>query len=106
MSYLCRGRSIDYILPLDEFEVELVSILREHLCLPGMGVSATRHFRDKLTMRQIAHEANIRVPEFIQIKNYDQLRDYMSVVPSCKLISLGIEDKSCIPTKFCLGCSS
>jgi biotin carboxylase len=81
VAYLCRERQIDYIAPLDEFEVELVALLREHLRLPGMGVTATRKFRDKLTMRESAQASGIRVPEFIQIKNYDRLREYMAAVP-------------------------
>ncbi len=81
VSYLCRGRSIDYIVPLDEFEVELVSMLREHLRLPGMAVTASRSFRDKLTMRELTQNAGIPVPDFIQVKNYDALRDYMTTVP-------------------------
>lgn len=82
IAYLCRGRQIDQIIPLDEFEVELVSMLREHLRLPGMGVTAARHFRDKLVMRELAHAAGIPVPEFVQIKNYDRLRGYMESVPA------------------------
>ncbi|MEO1289002.1 MAG: ATP-grasp domain-containing protein, partial [Chloroflexota bacterium] len=82
VSYLCRGRTIDYIVPLDEFEVELVSMLREHLRLPGMGVTASRNFRDKLTMRELTREAGINVPDFVHIKNYDALRDYMDAVPT------------------------
>lgn len=82
VAYLCRGRSIHYIVPLDEFEVEIVSMLREHLRLPGMGVTAVRKFRDKLTMRELAQDAGIRVPDFVQIKNYDRLREYMAAVPA------------------------
>ncbi|MEM9952230.1 MAG: ATP-grasp domain-containing protein [Chloroflexota bacterium] len=82
VSYLCRGRTIDYIVPLDEFEVELVSMLREHLRLPGMGVTASRNFRDKLTMRELTREAGINVPDFVHIKNYDALRNYMDAVPT------------------------
>lgn len=78
VTYLARGRKIDLILPLDEFEVELVAILREHLRITGMGVSLTRHFRDKLTMRQLAQGAGIPVPPFTRILNYDELREYMS----------------------------
>ena len=81
VSYLCRGRSIDYIVPLDEFEVELVAMLREHLRLPGTGVTAVRQFRDKLAMRQSARAASIDVPDFIQIKNYDEIREFMATVP-------------------------
>lgn len=81
VSYLCRGRSIDYIVPLDEFEVELVAMLREHLRLPGMGVTPIRQFRDKLAMRQSARAASIDVPDFVQIKNYDEIREFMATVP-------------------------
>ena len=82
VSYLCRGRIINTIVPLDEFEVELVAMLREHLRLPGMGISAIRKFRDKLTMRELAQDAGIRVPDFVHIKNYDRLREYMQAVPA------------------------
>src|SRR5690606_32203680 len=70
-----------YIVPLDEFEVDLVAMLREHLRLPGMGVTAIRQFRDKLAMRQSARAASIDVPDFVQIKNYDEIRDFMANVP-------------------------
>ncbi len=81
VSWMCRGEVIDCILPLDEFEVELVAMLREHLRLPGTGVTAIRNFRDKLIMREKTDQAGILVPRFIGIKNYDQLRDYMEQNP-------------------------
>lgn len=80
VTYLARERRIDLILPLDEFEVELVAILREHMRVPGLGVSAIRHFRDKLTMRELAHKAGILVPAFSRILNYDDLRAYFAQV--------------------------
>lgn len=81
VTWMARGQRIDLILPLDEFEVELCAILREHMRLPGMGVSAMRHFRDKLAMRQLTQQAGIPVPRFAQILNYDALREYMGSVP-------------------------
>lgn len=81
VSYLCRSYHIDQIIPLDEYDVETVAILREHLRLPGMGHTATLRFRDKLAMRQITREAGINVPDFTPIFNYDDLRDYMNRVP-------------------------
>jgi biotin carboxylase len=80
VAYLARGRKIDVILPLDEFEVELVAIIREHTRIPGMGVSDIRHFRDKLTMRELAQKAGIPVPSFTRILNYDDLREYFNQV--------------------------
>lgn len=101
VGWMCRGMDIDYILPLDEFEVELVAMLREHLRLPGIGVTAIRKFRDKLAMRQITQQAGILVPDFIQIKNYDALRDYMAQVeppwvlkPRTEAGSMGIRKPS------------
>lgn len=81
VSYLCRGRRIDMIFPLDEFEMELAALLREHLRIPGIGVTLVRNFRDKLTMREKTAQAGVRVPPFVGIKNYDDLRDYMRDVP-------------------------
>jgi biotin carboxylase len=81
VSYLCRGKQIDQILPLDEFEVELVAFLREHLRLPGWRVSDVRHFRDKLIMREVSRKGGVLVPDFIQILNYDRLREFMANVP-------------------------
>lgn len=82
VTWMARGDNIALILPLDEFEVELAAILREHLRLPGMGVSEMRHWRDKLTMRELTQKAGIPVPRFSGIVNYDHLREYMSTVPT------------------------
>jgi glutathione synthase/RimK-type ligase-like ATP-grasp enzyme len=77
ISYLYRSQWIDQIIPLDEYDVENVSLLREHLRLPGMGHSDTLLFRDKLAMRLAARDGSILVPEFIPVLNYDRLRRYM-----------------------------
>jgi hypothetical protein len=86
VSYLCRGNPIDVIVALDEYDIETVAALREHLRLPGMGQSATRFFRDKLAMRIRAREGGILVPPFTSVFNYDRLRDYMSRVPPLWLL--------------------
>ena len=77
VAYLCLGRRIDLIIPLDEFELELAAMLREHLRIQGNGVTLSRNFRDKLTMREKIAQAGVRVPPFVGVKNYDDLRDYM-----------------------------
>ena len=81
VTYLARGRNIQRIVALDEFDMEVVALLREHMRLPGMGQSATRYFRDKLAMRHAASRAGLLVPEFTQVLNYDDLRTFMSYVP-------------------------
>src|SRR5215469_1427353 len=64
VSYLARTRVFDRITPLDDFDVELAAMLREHLRIPGMGDTTSRYFRDKLAMRMRAKEAGLNVPEF------------------------------------------
>ena len=81
VSYAARTRHIDRIVALDEFDMENVAALREHLRLPGMGLTKVRYFRDKLAMRMQAREAGIRVPEFSDVLNYDDLREFMQRVP-------------------------
>jgi biotin carboxylase len=82
VSYAARSQSIDRIAALDEFDMENVSALREHLRIPGMGLTAVRYFRDKLAMRERAREKGILVPEFVHVLNYDHLREFMTRVPS------------------------
>ena len=81
VSFLARTRQIDRIIALDDFDVETVADLREHLRMPGMGGSTARYFRDKLAMRVQARDEGIPVPEFVHVLNYDDLRDYMARVP-------------------------
>jgi len=81
VSYLARTRVFDRILALDDFDVELAAMLREHLRIPGMGETTVRHFRDKLAMRMRAAEAGIRVPEFIHVLNHPRLARFMETVP-------------------------
>ncbi len=79
--YLARTRTIDRIVALDEFDLESAALLREHLRLPGMGVSATAFFRDKLAMRERARSCGVPVPEFSGVFNYADLSHYMATVP-------------------------
>ncbi|HLA99707.1 MAG TPA: ATP-grasp domain-containing protein [Anaerolineales bacterium] len=81
VSYLARSHNIDRIIALDDYDVETAGILRDHLRLPGMSASHARHFRDKLTMRGLAHAARIPVPEFTAAFNYQRLREFMERVP-------------------------
>jgi biotin carboxylase len=81
VSYAARHRHIDRIVALDEFDMENVAALREHLRLPGIGLTTIRHFRDKLAMRSQAREAGVLVPEFVHVLNYDDLREFMARVP-------------------------
>lgn len=81
ISYLARTEQIDRITALDDFDVEMGGVLREHFCLPGMGETATRAFRDKLAMRVKAAAAGIPVPAFAHAINTQRLHDFVARVP-------------------------
>ena len=75
-SHLARRERIDRIVPLDDFDLEKASALREHLRLPGMGETTTRYFRDKLAMRVKAQDAGLPVPAFVHVLNDDRMREF------------------------------
>lgn len=82
VSYTARNQKVDRIVALDEFDMENVSTLREHLRIPGMGLTTVRYFRDKLAMRARAKEEGVLVPEFVHVLNYDEIREFMARVPA------------------------
>ena len=82
VSFVARNQKIDRIVALDEFDMENVSALREHLRIPGMGLTTVRYFRDKLAMRAKAKEEGVLVPEFVHVLNHDDLREFMARVPA------------------------
>jgi biotin carboxylase len=81
VTYLARTNHIDRIVALDEFDLEVAALLREHMRLPGMGESLNRNFRDKLAMRVSAKQKGVPVPEFTGVFNYDDLRSFLRKVP-------------------------
>lgn len=81
LSYIARDRRIDRLVPLDEFDLEVSALMREHMRLPGLGETTTRYFRDKLAMRTQALAAGIAVPEFTRVFHYEDLRSFMRNVP-------------------------
>lgn len=82
VSYLARTRHFDRIAPLDDFDVEVVALLREHLRIPGMGETTARYFRDKLAMRARARDRGVRCPDFVHVLNYDDLKAFFESVPA------------------------
>ncbi len=80
-SHLARREQIDRIVPLDDFDLEKASALREHLRIPGMGETTTRYFRDKLAMRVKAEDEGLPVPAFVHVLNDDRIREFCRRVP-------------------------
>ena len=98
VTWMNRGCKFDRLAALDEFDMEVVAQLREHMRLPGMGTSATAYYRDKLAMRTGAKETGFLVPEFVGVLNYEDLRTYMDRVagpwllkPRSEASALGIK---------------
>jgi biotin carboxylase len=82
VTYYARSRRFERLIALDEFDMETIASLREHMRIPGMGRTTTAHFRDKLAMRFEAVRAGALVPDFTPVLNYDDLRAYMAGVPA------------------------
>ena len=81
VTHLARNQKLDRIVALDEFDMETAATLREHLRIPGMGLTTMRYFRDKLAMRKRALDRNIRVPDFVPVVNHGDIQYYLDHVP-------------------------
>lgn len=77
---LAGSQTIDKVVGLDEFDVITAAMAREHLDLPGMSGSFALRFRDKLTMRNIAHRAGIPCPEFVGAFNAEKITEFLATV--------------------------
>lgn len=81
VSYLARNIDFDRIAPLDDFDVERVARLREHLRIPGMGETTARYFRDKLAMRARARDRGLPHPRFVHVLNHGRIARFLEEVP-------------------------
>lgn len=81
LAFLGRNRHIDRVVALEEFDVVTAALMREHLCLPGLSSSRAKVFRDKLSMAVHSQRAGIRVPEFVQLLNHEEVHEYLERVP-------------------------
>ena len=81
VTHLARNQKIDRIVALDEYDMETAATLREHLRVPGMGLTTMRYFRDKLAMRMKALDRDVRVPDFVPVFNHADIRYYLEHVP-------------------------
>jgi biotin carboxylase len=81
VTHLARTHKLDRVVALDEYDMETAATLREHLRIPGMGLTTLRYFRDKLAMRMRALDRGVRVPDFVPVVNHDDIRYYLDHVP-------------------------
>ena len=78
---IARRHHIDRIAALDDFDVELGAMLREHLQVPGIGRTTASRFRDKLAMRVQAKRLGIPVPEFAPVFTDEDVNAWAARVP-------------------------
>ena len=86
IAYKFQTIQFDTFVALDDFDVEHVAALREHFRVGGMGQTTSRHFRDKLSMRQKALDSDIPVPSFVSLFNNDMINAFADQVPAPWLI--------------------
>src|SRR4026207_1481871 len=82
VAHIAKTRPADRIVALEEFDVVVAALAREHLCLPGMSSSTAKTFRDKFRMAEAARAAKVDVPGFVPLINPDDVRDFMERVPA------------------------
>src|SRR5438876_788612 len=81
VSHIAQTRTVDRIIALEEFDVVIAALAREHLCLKGMSSVTAKTFRDKLSMSVKARDAGITVPDFVPAINHEEIADYLNRVP-------------------------
>jgi biotin carboxylase len=81
VSHIAKTRKPDRIVALEEFDVLIAALAREHLCLPGMSSSTAKTFRDKLSMSIKARDAGITVPDFVPAINQQEIGEYLDRIP-------------------------
>jgi hypothetical protein len=81
VSHISSTTKPDRIVALEEFDVVLAALAREHLCMPGMSSSTAKTFRDKLAMSVKARDAGINVPDFVPAINRAEIGAYLDHVP-------------------------
>jgi len=81
VTWLARAKRFDRLVALDEFDMETVAHLREHMRIPGMSRTLTARFRDKLVMREQAQQAGALVPDFARVLVHGELHEWMQRVP-------------------------
>src|SRR5260370_13495899 len=72
-SHIAETRKPDRIVALEEFDVVIAALAREHLCMPGMSSSTAKIFRDKLSMSVKARDGGINVPDFVPVINHAEI---------------------------------
>ncbi len=82
VAFLSKKMRVDKVVALEEFDVVVAALVREHFCLPGLSSSDAKVFRDKLSMAVRSQKGGITVPEFVALINPDEIKAFMETVPA------------------------
>jgi biotin carboxylase len=77
---IARRVRIDRVVALDDFDVEIGAMVREYLQVEGFGRTVAARFRDKLTMRTEARRLGVPVPDFTNVFNDDEVKQWTARV--------------------------
>lgn len=80
VAHIAKTNKPDRIVALEEFDVVVAGLAREHLCMNGMSSSTAKTFRDKYSMAVRARDAGLTVPEFVPAINDGEISDYLNRV--------------------------
>lgn len=78
---IAGNQPVHRVVGMDEFDVLTAAKAREHLQLEGISSTYALRFRDKLTMRNMAHDAGIRCPQFTGAFNLAGIDEYLKDAP-------------------------
>ena len=81
VAHIARTNQPHRIVALEEFDVVVAALAREHLCMSGMSSSTAKTFRDKYSMAVRARDAGLTVPEFVPAINNHEIAEYLNRVP-------------------------
>lgn len=88
VTWMARDRRFDRLVALSAADLELVAFLREHMRLPGMGMTTAAFYRDRLGMRISARESGFPVIPYCRLLNYDELREFMEThLPPWRMVA-------------------
>src|ERR1041385_7346678 len=82
VAHIAKTNKPDRIVALEEFDVVVAALAREHLCMSGMTSSTAKTFRDKYAMAVRARDGGVTIPDVVPAINNDEIADYMNRVPA------------------------
>src|SRR5437764_9450198 len=78
VAHIAKTNKPDRMVALEEFDVVVAALAREHLCLRGMSSSTAKTFRDKYAMAVNARAAGLTGPEVVPAITNDGVAHFLN----------------------------